>query len=88
MNNKSKLFENSAGHKSSSIILEYLFFIILLLFAGYSIISGKDIPTNTMTMLKWIGIALTCGAEGYKINDRFCNHREKTNMGATDDIRK
>lgn len=74
---KSSLFENSKGYKSSSIILEYIFFIILILIIVYSIYTSKDIPINTMTLLKWLGIALTCSTEGYKINERICDIKEK-----------
>ena len=76
---KPSLFENSRGYKSSSIILEYIFFIILILIILYSIYSTKDIPTNTMILLKWLGIAITCSTEGYKINERICDVRESSN---------
>lgn len=76
---KPKIFENSRGYKSSSIVLEYLFFLILSLLIVYSVLTGRDIPTNTMTLLKWIGIALTCGVEGYKINDRICDACRREN---------
>lgn len=73
---KPNIFENSRGYKSSSIVLEYIFFFVLLSLIIYSVLSSKDIPSNTMTLLKWIGIALTCGTESYKINDRICNIKE------------
>ncbi len=74
---KPSLFENSKGYKSSSIILEYIFFIVLILIITYSVYSTKDIPTNTMILLKWLGIAITCSTEGYKINERICDVKEK-----------
>lgn len=77
---KRTLFENSSGDKSSSIVLEYLFFLALAILIGYSVVTGKDIPSNTMTLLKWLGIALTCGAEGYKLNDRLCSYNEKKEL--------
>lgn len=76
---KPSLFENSRGYKSSSIILEYIFFIILILIILYSVYSNKDVPTNTMILLKWLGITITCSTEGYKINERICDVREKRN---------
>lgn len=79
MDKKPSFFENSKGYKSSSIILEFIFFIMLLVIIGYSISTGKDIPTNTMILLKWLGIALTCSTESYKINERICDVREKNN---------
>ena len=73
------LFENSKGYKSSSIILEYIFFITLIFIIIYSVYTTKDIPTNTMTLLKWLGIVITCSTEGYKINERICDVKEKLN---------
>jgi hypothetical protein len=70
---KPSIFENSRHAKSSSIILEYVFFAILMVLTLYSVITSKDIPANTATLLKWIGIVVTFGVEGYKINERICD---------------
>ncbi|MDR2777185.1 MAG: hypothetical protein LBB24_00200 [Rickettsiales bacterium] len=69
------IFENSRHAKSSSIILEYIFFAILMAVALYSVITSKDIPANTATLLRWMGVVVTFGVEGYKINERICDIR-------------
>jgi hypothetical protein len=70
-----KIFENSRCGKSSSIVLEYVFFAILMSIALYSVATAKDIPGNTATLLRWLGIVVTFGVEGYKINERICDVR-------------
>ncbi|MDR2778019.1 MAG: hypothetical protein LBB13_00730 [Rickettsiales bacterium] len=72
---KPKIFENSRGNKSSSIILEYLFLMATMILIGYSTASGKDIPSNTKDILRWIGVAIIFGVESYKINERICDIR-------------
>ncbi|MDR1494430.1 MAG: hypothetical protein LBI29_00125 [Rickettsiales bacterium] len=72
-NQRPNIFENSRCEKSSSIVLEYVFFVILISIVAYSVVTAKDIPNNTATLLKWIGIVVTFGVEGYKINERICD---------------
>lgn len=47
------------------------------MFILQKIYTTKDIPTNNMTLLKWLGIAITCSTEGYKINERIWDVKEK-----------
>jgi hypothetical protein len=70
---KPKIFENSRGNKSSSIILEYISFLIIAILIVYSVTTGKDIPNNTTNILKWIVVTITFGVESYKINERICD---------------
>jgi hypothetical protein len=81
---KPNIFENSRGGKSSSIVLEYAFFAILLALALYSVVTAKDIPANTATLLRWLGVMVIGGVESYKINERICDvrgDRARTNLG-------
>ncbi|GHU27465.1 hypothetical protein FACS1894152_4140 [Bacilli bacterium] len=71
------IFDNSRGHKSSSIVLEYIFFSMAMVIITYSVMTGKDVPANTATLLKWMGLAVTCGVEGYKINERICDIKDR-----------
>ncbi|MDR1426021.1 MAG: hypothetical protein LBI70_03460 [Rickettsiales bacterium] len=69
------IFENSRHAKSSSIVLEYVFFAAMMLLVLYSVVTTKDIPENTATLLRWIGVIVIFGVEGYKINERICDIR-------------
>jgi hypothetical protein len=75
---KPRIFENSRCNRSSSIILEYIYFLTVIALTMYSLVSGKDIPHNTTDILKWIGVAVTLGVEGYKINERICDTRHRS----------
>ncbi|MDR2077949.1 MAG: hypothetical protein LBP39_03210 [Rickettsiales bacterium] len=79
-NIRPKIFENSRGNKSSSIILEYIFFLIIIILTVYSVVTGKDVPYNTTNILKWIGVAVAFGVEGYKINERICDTRRESSQ--------
>jgi hypothetical protein len=46
-----------------------------MILIGYSTASGKDIPSNTKDILRWIGVAIIFGVESYKINERICDIR-------------
>jgi EamA domain-containing membrane protein RarD len=76
---KPKLFENSRGAKSSSIIIEYVFLGATMAIVLASFLLGRDIPVNTVGLLKWLGSILVTSVEGYKINERICDIRDRKN---------
>jgi hypothetical protein len=74
---KPKLFENSRGAKSSSIIMEYGFMAVAMTLVILSFFLGRDIPPNTIGLLKWLGSIVITSVEGYKINERICDLKSK-----------
>ena len=63
--------------QKTSIVLEYLFIISIIIIIIYSVIFNKDIPHNTMIVIKWLGVTIVSSVSGQKITNEIYQFKKR-----------
>ena len=63
--------------QKTSIVLEYLFIISIIIIIIYSVIFNKDIPHNTMIVIKWLGVTIVSSVSGQKITNEIYQYKKR-----------
>ena len=63
--------------QKTSIVLEYLFIISIIIIIIYSVIFNKDIPHNTMIVIKWLGVTIVYSVSGQKITNEIYQFKKR-----------